>query len=338
MLKNIIPGSGGSAKIGLDIGNFSIKMAQLQTRAFTKGKVLVFSSCLIEGDKTPDKVIEAIKEAHKQLGTNSKQVNLSISGPNVITRYVIIPKMDQSDIARALEFELEKYLPYKRDAVNSEFHVLSTLPNNKNLVLLVAAERGFINERMSLVREAGLVPSSVNIDFLALSEIFKTVLPDVKRTVALLDVGYRLSKLVILEKGVPYFSRDLETGEYNIIQMISKGMGLDFDAAKLLEIDPKDKAVEVGKIIKTEFNSLIDELSLSFEYCERNLDKRIDTLYLTGGGCRMNLLLESFEKIPNLRVNFFDPTLGSKATSSLSAGKMKEYAHFLAVSIGLALS
>lgn len=333
-LKNV---SSSSVKIGLDIGNFSVKIAQIKTPRFSKDKFLSFAVVPISGDRTDAKVIEAIKQAYKNLSADSRQINLSLCGPNIIVRYIILPQMNQKDLAKALSFELEKYVPHKKDSVISESHILANLPNNKSIVLLVVAEKDAIQQKVNLVKEAGLLPCSVNIDSLALSEAFKASLPGAKKTVALLDIGYRLSKLVVLEKDMPYFSRDIATGEFNIIQMISKGMDIDFDTAKQLEYDPQDKGPEITKIIKAELNSLIDEISLSFEYCERNLEIKVDSLFLTGGGARIKFLLESMERIPNLRVGFLNPTASFKVSSSLGAERLKEYSHLLGIAIGLAL-
>lgn len=335
--KNPFSKSASSGRLGLDIGNFNVKMTQLKPVRFSKDRQLSFAVVPIKGDRTNLNIIDAIKEAYQNIGSDSREVNLSVCGPNVIVRYIILPKMDQSDLNKALTFELEKYVPHKKDSVTSEFHTLATLPNNKSLVLLVAADKGVITQRTNLIKEAGLVPVSVNIDALALSEVFKVCQVPSKKTVALLDMGYRLSKLVVLEKSTPYFSRDISTGEFNIIQMISKGMDLDFDTAKSLEHDPQDKAAEISKIIKAELNSLIDEISLSLEYCERNLEIKVDTLYLTGGGTGIKFLLESLERIPNLKVEFLEPAQSFKVSSSINGERLKEVAHLLAVSIGLAL-
>jgi type IV pilus assembly protein PilM len=218
-----------------------------------------------------------------------------------------------------------------------DYHVLAQLPNNQMIVLLIAVERRIIEERINLVKQAGLDPQLINVDGLALMEAFKSALPGSKGVVALLDIGYRLSKLVVMENDIPYFSRDIETGEQEIIQTISEKLGMDFNLSKELLYKRKDMEKDVTEAIKPVLNGLLEELSLSFEYCERNLNKKADRLYLSGGGSKVKILFESIGKIPNFKVDIWDPTKGFNVPSFSTNEELIEYAPILAVAVGLAL-
>jgi len=325
--------------IGLDIGNFNVKIAQIEKGRFSKSRLLSFAIVPIEGDKSRDSVIKAIKQAYQDVKGKSKKVNVSISGPNIIMRYIIMPTMKKADLSRSFEFELEKYTPYKKEESVVNYCVLTNLPDKKMLVLIVIVERRIIEERVNLIKDAGLQPQLIDVDALALTEAFKAVPSRSKGIVALLDIGYRTSKLVVVKDDIPYFSRDSETGEYEIIQMISEKMDIEFNLAKEWSRNPQESKVkEMAEAIKPVLDTLLDELFLCFEYCERNLQKRIDRLYLSGGGSKAKILLESFEKIPNLKIDFWEPTQGFKVFSSLTTEKVRESTPLLGVAIGLALS
>ena len=325
------------APLGLDIGNFSVKLAQIKRSRFSKDGLLSFAVAPIKGNKSPDDVIEAIKQAHKDLSTDSKNVNTSICGPNIITRYIILPSMRRGDLYKSLEFELERYIPYKREDTVIDCRILAKLPNNKMIVLLVGVERRLIQERVSLVRSAGLELQSINVDTLALSETFRALFSHLKGVIALLDIGYKITKLVVMQGGIPYFSREIETGEHNIIQIVSEKMGLDLDKARYSVYNPTDKSDEIAKIIKSELHSLLlDDLLLSLEYCERDLEKKVELMYLTGGGSRNKILLESLGKIPDLKISPLDPLQNFKISSSKTEKELEESAPLLAVAIGLA--
>jgi len=325
------------APLGLDIGNFSVKIAQIKRSRFSKKRLLSFALAPIKDNKSPDNVIEAIKQAYKDLSTDLKGVNTSICGPNIITRYIILPSMGRGDLYKSLEFELEKYIPYKREDAVIDCRILAKLPNNRMIVLLVAVERRLIQDRVSLVRSAGLESQSINVDALALSETFRALFAHPKGVVALLDIGYRMTKLVVIQDGIPYFSREIQTGEHNIIQIVSEKMGIDLDKARDLLHNPADKTNEILTGIKSELNSLLlDDLLLSFEYCERDLEKKVELMYLTGGGSRNKILLESLGKIPDLKISPLDPLQNFKISSSRTEKELEEFAPFLAVAIGLA--
>jgi len=323
--------------LGLDIGNFSVKFAQIKTSPFSKQRFVSFAITPVKDDSSRDKIIEAIKTSYKELAGDSKNVNISICGSNIITRYIILPRIGNRDLRKALEFELEKYIPYKKEDMVIDYNKLTNLPNNKTLVLFVATERRFIQERVNLVKDAGLQPKSINIDALALNETFKALPYKSKGAVAVLDIGYKLSKLIVLENDVPYLSRDIESGEYNIIQATAKRMGIDFQKAKEVAYKADENLGEIAKVITYDARSLLDELLMSFEYCERTLEKKVSQLYLTGGGSRNKILLESLKRTQNLKIDFLDITQSLKFYSSLNSEELKEKSYLLAVAIGLAL-
>jgi type IV pilus assembly protein PilM len=324
--------------LGLDIGNFSVKIVQIKTSRFSKNRLLSFALAPIKDNKSPDNVIEAIRQAHKDLATDSTSVNTSICGPNIIIRYIILPSMRRGDLYKSLEFELEKYIPYKREDTVIDCRILARLPDNKIIVLLIGVERRLIEARVSLVRSAGLEPQSINVDTLALSESFGALFSSrPKGVVALLDIGYKMTKLVVMQDGIPYFSREIETGEHNIIQIVSEKMGLDLDKARDLVHNPADKTNEVFAVVRPElYSMLLDDLLLSLEYCERDLEKKVELMYLTGGGSRNKILLECLGKIPDLKIGPLDTLQNFKISSSKTEKELEESAPLLAVAIGLA--
>ncbi len=335
-LKEIFEAS--SFSVGLDLGNFSVKIAQIKKMGVSKDAFLSFAVVAIEGDKSRDKIIEAVKQAYQEAGTDSKKVNISISGPNITMRYVILHIMRETDLIKSFDFELEKYIPYKKEEVFTDYRMLAKLPNNKMVVLIVAAEKQFIQERIKLIRDIGLEPQLINIDALALIEAFKLFMPYAGGVIAILDIGYKITKLVVLEGNIPYFSRDIETGEFDIIQIISDGMDINFNEAKELAYNPYDKTEKIKEAIKLTLNSLLNEISLCFEYCERNLEKRAEQLFLSGGGAKLEILTEFLKKGLNLKTGLLDLAQRFKVASSLDPQRLKDCAPVLSVAIGLALS
>ena len=328
-----------SGPLGLDIGNYSIKIALVRKSPFSKKKNLSFNVVALPNDTSPQAIIQAIQQAVKDLSVDSRKVNLALSGSSVVVRYIVLPQMKEADVSKSLEFELDKYIPYKKEDAIINYHILTKVPDNRMIVLLVAAERKIIQETLALVKEAGLEPQLITVEPLAYGELFKAVMPHYKGMAALLDVGYRLSKLVALENGMPFFSRDIEIGEYDIMQMISEKLGISFAAAKELAYAPAQKKDEVSQAAKTELHSLLNELSLSFEYCQRNLEKTVTLLYVCGGGAKINLLTEFLrEKMPEVKVSVLDITQGFKISPAKALVSSNQYQPLLGLSAGLALS
>ena len=324
---------------GLDIGNYSVKFVTIKKAPLRKKSLLSFSAVTLAKNASGQNIQDAIVQASQGMPPESKKIKLSISGPNIIARYILLPAMKESDLAKALEFELEKYIPYKKEEAIINYYILTRLPNNQMVVLFVAAERKVVQERIDLVKGAGLEPQLITIDALALCEIFKALVPKYKGVAVILDIGYRLTKLVVLENNIPFFSRDIEIGEYDIIQMIADRMNISYVTAKEQACGADEhKVKELAEAAKTELHTLLNEISLSFEYCERNLEKKVQQIFLCGGGSRIKILSGFLEGIPDVKISFLDLAQGFSVVSAASSQEIHDSASFLCVGAGLALS
>jgi len=319
--------------IGLDIGHFSVKAARVNRSA--NKMMLSFGLSVIDQAGSLG-VVNAIKDACSHLSVNTTSVNISVSGPKVIMRYLVLPAMQPRDLTKSLELEIEKYVPYKKEEVLLDYRVVNRLSNNQCVILLIAVERKFVDEKIKLVSDAGFKAGSINVDALSLREVFVAIMPAYKKPVAVLDVGYRLIKLLIMENNLPIFSRDIEVGEYEIAQIISKKLGVDFEQAKIWGGDPETRASDKAILIKKEVNNILSELFLSFEYCERNLGKKIEQLYVAGGGSKLWVLMESLGRFPYLKSEVLDLTQRFKVDAAQD-DTFKNYAYLLPIAVSLAL-
>ncbi|MFH1457857.1 MAG: type IV pilus assembly protein PilM [Candidatus Omnitrophota bacterium] len=332
--QSVIP----KAFIGVDIGTYSVKVAQIKKKRFSDKKFLSLGIKDIKQPLTHESIVTAIKAACKEIKMDSNKVNISVYGTEIIMRYITLPVLETSDLSRCLEFELERYIPGKQKShMVIDFKILYRLPNNQMAVLLIALEKQVMQERLALINDAGLVPVSVGVDSLVLMEACKPlVVPGKKQDVtAVLDVGYSVSKLVVFQGDTPYFSRDINTsGVYNFLQMVSENMGLNPEQAQDALFNPADKMQQLYESIKLNLDSLTDELRLSFEYCGRNLQKKVNQLYLTGGGSKIKVLNENLAAGLNLSTVLLDVTQGFSISCGLA---QQNISPLITVAVGLAM-
>lgn len=336
--QSIVPG----ITVGLDVGTYSVKAAQIKEKRFSGKKFLSFGVKDIKQPDSRESVVTAIKALYDEIKPDSNRVNLSIYGADIIMRYIPLPSLEAFDLSHCLEFELERYIPGKqKDTMVIDYKILYRLANKQMVVLLIAAEREVIERRISLARDAGLEPNSMNVDCLALMEAFKAmpVSGKGKEVVAILDIGYSVSKLVVFQENIPYFSRDImASGIGNFLQLMSENMGLDPIRAQDLMFNPGDKLKEIIQACKLGLDTLTDELRLSFEYCGRNLQKKVSQLYLCGGGSKIKILDEALTASLNLKTKIFDVTSAFAVSSPYPQDKSRELSPLIAVAVGLAMS
>jgi len=329
-----------SESVGIDIGDYNVKVAQVEKAPFKQKAIVSLGIGKINPERTPARIVEAIKEACADAKINTKEARASISIPTTIIRYLIMPSMSEGDLAKALEFEIEKHTPYTLSEMSYQYSVLSSLPNKQIMVLLAIAQKKMIQDRISFIKDAGLEVSSVSIDPLAIIKAFNATVPLGKNkiVIAVLDIGYHQSKLVVFSGDVPYFSRDIPVGGHNFNQAIAEKMGIDFAEAERVKYDPRGQEDEIVKIITPHLHNLIDELSLSFNYCERCLQKTISQLYLIGGEAKVNKLDSFFEENFKLKTSLWNPVLSLRLSQGAGHEKQGGLGHLFAIAIGLGVS
>jgi type IV pilus assembly protein PilM len=181
-------------QVGVDIGNFSIKVAGLNKSPLSRKRTLFFGTELIPKDATFEKKAELIRKALENAGIVTQKANISVSGTNVICRYISLPAMQRGDLARSLELEWDKYISLKIDEVIWDYVLLDTfkdsLGNKLTQVVVVAAKKNFIEERIRLLKTAGLGVGLIDVDAFSLVRAFKfTQTPENNQLIILLNIG-----------------------------------------------------------------------------------------------------------------------------------------------------
>ena len=328
-----------SGTFGLDIGAFSVKAVEIKKNWLKKQARLTFAVTDVAEEGSKEAIIAAIKQSVKAAGIDSIRANLSFSGANIITRYMLMPKMPERDLINSLEFELVKHIPTRLEDMVIDYQVLDKALDNQMLVLVVGAERRIIAERIELVKQAGFVVRSVNVDCFAILEVFQRFnipLPKDNGSVALLDIGHRVSKLAVLEGNLLRFSRDIILGGYDLTKAVSERMNTDLKSAEALKRSIKDKSDELSGIAGLSLNGILDELRLSFDYCERMTQKKITRIYLSGGGARLKDIDEFFASGLEMGVSFWNPLGNFQLSASSSKEELEAKSSLLATAIGLA--
>ncbi len=324
--------------LGLDAGVSSIKSVKLKLISNTC-QLLDFYCQASDDSRQMAKLSELLKSQE------AKRVNIAVSGPAVVSRYVAFPRMSVPELKQALKFEAQKYIPFLLTEINLDCWVLKNdLVDNKMLVMLAAVKKDFLNQRLKVFQDLGVEVNIVDIDTVALSNAFifnygQDELIKAK-TVALLNIGAAGSNLNFIENGVHCLSRDINIAGNSFTQKISDSLGIDFKSAEALKIEPeKEKAEKIAQCIESILTFLAGELRVSFDYYESQSAASVSQVFLSGGGSLFTGLKDMLANILDIKVEYWDPFKRIDVSPELNA-KLKgddQLSSRLAVSVGLAL-
>ena len=116
-----------------------------------------------------DQVSDALKRAHKRLGSRNRNVALALPAAMVITKKIIVPSgQKEEDLELTVEAEANQYIPFALDEVNLDFQILGPAPNNPDEVevLIAASRKEKVEDRVAIAEAAGLKPRVMDVESL----------------------------------------------------------------------------------------------------------------------------------------------------------------------------
>ena len=335
--------SGGFSGVGVDIGSFSIKVAGIKNKPFSKKSLLTFGIEHIPKDSAFEQRASLIQRALENAGIVAKKVNISVCGPNVITRYLHLPLMSKYELQDAIELEWDKYVSAKKEDSIWDFTLLDTPkdPTGKYMyVLLVVVKNDFITERVNLLKSINLEPQFIHIDALALLNVFNAIVPSGdKHPIVILNIGEYYTNQVVLKKNICWFSRDINIGGHDISGIIADKLRISLPEAENLKCGlDENRSKEIYAAIKPVLDNLANEVKLSVEYLKNELEEDIKLIYLFGGSAHLYNLDGYLADSLGMPIQKCNPASAFNVILGITPASIVEYSPNLAVAIGLALA
>ena len=333
--------------VGLDIGSGLIKLVvidhskgepELVKVAFTP----VLADAIVEGEvMDPGIVADAIRGLYVTGGVKQKNVVAAVGGRDVIIKKIQMDRMQESDAREVIRWEAEQHVPFDMENVELDFQILD--PGGEGLqmnVLLVAAKRELVENKVSLLTDAGLVADAIDVDAFALHNAFEVNHPDAMQgMVGLLNIGHEATNVNILEDGVPVLTRDLAIGTRRFREDLQRERGLTAeDAEKLLQGSERSPTLDPYVESRGEEMAVGIERAGAFLQTSSRGGAAMTKIYTTGGGSRIPGLAEVLSERLGVPVERANPIQNIKADPAVFESlAVDEVVPLLMLPIGLAL-
>lgn len=338
--------------LGLDIGSSAIKMVELKDLGKGKGYKLEsfglepLPAEAIVGGTIMDTgaVIAAIQKLVQEGGVKNLNAASSVDGNSVITKRITMTAMSEAELAEAIQWEAGQYIPFDLEEVKIDHQVLDSDPTTGSLsVLLVAAKRDLIAEYSSILAQAGLNPSAIDIDSFCVQNAYEVNYPvHGNEITALVNVGASTTNICVLKGTTPLFWRDIQAGGNNYTDTLQREMSLTFEQAETLKKGEPvegvrgDQAVPILNAVTEEFGT---ELKKTLDFFRVTTgESAIHKMMLSGGGTQVPNLdryLSQFFGIPVEILNPFQNVTVSE--KEFPVDTINRLAPGFAVAVGLAL-
>src|SRR5687768_7390480 len=149
--------------VGLDIGSGFIKVAVVDHSGPEPELVHVshtplIADAIVEGEvMDPQIVVQTVKSLMESSGIKPKRLVASVGGRDVMVKKIQMDRMKEADAREVIRWEAEQYVPFDMENVQLDFQILDPLDDGLQMnVLLVAAKRDVVDQKVGLLRDAGL--------------------------------------------------------------------------------------------------------------------------------------------------------------------------------------
>ena len=148
------------ALIGVDVSSTAIKLVELAEAGKGTYRLERYAieplvrDVVTDGNiANLDLVADALKRAHKRLGSRNRNVALALPAAMVITKKIIVPSgQREEDLELLVEAEANQYIPFALDEVNLDFQTIGPAPNNpeESEVLIAASRKEKVEDRVAV--------------------------------------------------------------------------------------------------------------------------------------------------------------------------------------------
>jgi type IV pilus assembly protein PilM len=326
--------------VGLDIGTSGVRAAELSfgrgpATLQRFGQVALPVGAVRDGEVVDSQTVaDAIKHLWSTAKFSSKRVVLGVANQKVIVRQVDLPWMPAQELRKSLPLQAQDFIPIPVEQAVLDYHPLAEVTGDNGArsmrVLLVAAARDMLQSALDAVGKAGLQAAQIDLTPFAilrsLGQVDQMGMAGASQSgaEALIDIGAKVTNIVVHSNGVPHFVRILLMGGDNVTDAVSERLGVPFEQAvgvkQQLGMSPNRGEVTsdhpAARVIEAAASSFLDEIRGSLDYyAAQPQSQRVQRIVLSGGGARLSGLAQRLAGAARL------PVQPGAAMASLRVGK-----------------
>lgn len=337
--------------VAIDLGSRTTKAVHLRRQA---DRLSLASYTIVDAPSSdqavsPQKLAEHLKAVTRSLNSRCRQVTLAVSVSDTVFRQVEVPPMPVDQVRQMLKYNSKTYLA--QELPDHVFDCYFLPPRTgassdsskssgpvKQRVVVGAAKRQLVEGWQTAVKAAGLVPEQVVPGLIGPLNAFELAEPErfSKETVALVDVGFKNTTILILDCGDIMLNRVVNAGGDQLTQGLAEALGTSYAEAEQIKIG---MPTEVQEPLAGLLHTLGRELRASIDFFEHQHDKTVSEVLFSGASARSEFLVQTLQSELTVPCRTWNPAQNLHlALQPAQLADWEQVAPQLVVAIGAASS
>lgn len=285
---------------GLDVGATTLKAVWMDRKK--DGYILnsVFTAVspvkgmTSESPFDQEEMAQVIGKMMKDANIRSRNVNISLPENQVFTKVIEMPFLSDKEIASAIYWEAEQYIPVPLNTITLDYQVLKKPEtpdsNQKMSILLVGAPTQLINKYETIFEMVGLTISSVETEILS---VLRAIVTDANfPTTLIVNIGAISTSFAIVKQNTLVFTYTVSIGGTALSRAIAADFGLTAQQAeeykKTYGISDANFGGKIGRATEPILQSILSETKKSLAYYnEKNVEDPIKQIIISGGTAKL---------------------------------------------------
>ncbi|MBN2374605.1 type IV pilus assembly protein PilM [bacterium] len=331
---------------GLDIGSHAVKVVLIEKRKKVNHLIGWGISDYDKETPTDDEIAMSIQKVYQDSDIPlNRCVWLGISGYSTKVRIVKFPKMSHDELKSTIEWHLAEYFPYPKDEIYYDWTILNTSQEaqgsqKETLVAVVGSKRDLVDRLIDISNKARIYPAGINMIPMALYNTVKSIIG--REAVALVDIGAKITTVIIVARQIVCFSRQTEIGGDSLTSALVNELrverndaeNLKKEESKLINVDTDN--LRVFKACQSIFTEILTEIRKSIAFFESESSYgRVVKILLCGGSSLITNIDKLVSKSLKIPAEIFDPLKGIEVSCTKDGEELEKIAPQLATGIGL---
>ncbi|MBI4272812.1 type IV pilus assembly protein PilM [Candidatus Uhrbacteria bacterium] len=362
--------------LGVDIGTSSVKIVELE-RTRDRAFALVNYGFVEQLQKEAQGLTRAesssivgyIKAILEKTNFSTTQASAALPTYSVFSSLISLPAMSPEELDSAIHWEAKKIIPLPLEDIELDPKILNGQTKGKSgvklgkkeagkekdekkeaepiRVLITGAAKDTVHRYTEIFQESGLHLVSLETEMIALS---RSLIGNDTAEIMIVEIGANLTDIIVVEGGVPFLGRSIETGGAAMTRAIVSSLGISDKRAEQLKrdigivaFDEASGGAGVPAILKESLEPIVHEIRYTIDLYKSHPvtptgkgTGSLEKIILTGGASLLPGLSDYLAKELDIRVILGDPWATIQYPSDLRP-VLSSLGPKFSVALGLAL-